>query len=122
MYDRWFTIALLTAEFGQVWAKLGLRKSRTTLGEIVGLHNCAVADKGSIDKYYRELDKAGIRKSHTTLGEIVGLHNCAVADKGSIDKYYREWTKLGLENRYNFRRDRRTAQSCSCRHNATAVA
>ena len=29
-----FTIALLTAEFGQVWAKLGLRKSRTTLGEI----------------------------------------------------------------------------------------
>ena len=30
-----FTIALLTAEFGQDWAKLGLRKSRTTLGEIV---------------------------------------------------------------------------------------
>ena len=27
-----FTIALLTAEFGQVWAKLGLQKSRTTLG------------------------------------------------------------------------------------------
>ena len=24
--------------------KLGLQKSRTTLGEIVGLHNCAVAD------------------------------------------------------------------------------
>ena len=24
-----FTIALLTAEFGQVWAKLGLRESRT---------------------------------------------------------------------------------------------
>ena len=39
-----FTIALLTAEFGQVWAKLGLQQSRTTLGEIVGLHNCAVAD------------------------------------------------------------------------------
>ena len=57
-----FTIALLTAEFGQVWAKLGLQKSRTTLGEIVGLHSCAVADKGSIDKYYRELDKAGITK------------------------------------------------------------
>ena len=50
------------------------------------MHNCAVADKGSVDKYYRELDKAGIRKLHTTLGEIVGLHNCAVADKGSIDK------------------------------------
>ena len=27
-----FTIALLTAEFGQVWAQLGLRESRTTLG------------------------------------------------------------------------------------------
>ena len=37
-----FTIALLTAEFGQVWAKLGLRKSCTTLGEIARLHNCAV--------------------------------------------------------------------------------
>ena len=55
-----FTIALLTAEFGQVWAKLGLQKLRTTLGDIVGLHNCAIADKGAIDKYYRELDKAGI--------------------------------------------------------------
>ena len=75
-----FTIALLTAEFGQVWAKLGLQKSRTTLEEIVGLHNCAVADKESIDEYYRDLDKAGIKK-------IV----------------------------YNFRRDRRTAQLCSCR-------
>ena len=32
-----FTIALLTAEFGQVWAKLGLRESRTTLGEIARL-------------------------------------------------------------------------------------
>ena len=63
----------------------GIKKSHTTLGEIVGLHNCAVADKGSIDEYCRELGKAGIRKSHTTLGEIVGLHNCAVADKGSID-------------------------------------
>ena len=45
-----FTIALLAAEFGQVWAELGLRKSHTTLGEIVGLHNCTVVDKGSIDK------------------------------------------------------------------------
>ena len=50
------------------------------------MRNCAVADKGSIDKYYRELEKAGIRKSRTTLGEIVGLHNCAVADEGSIDE------------------------------------
>ena len=29
-----FTIALLTAEFGQVWAKLGLREWCTTFGEI----------------------------------------------------------------------------------------
>ena len=36
MIDR-FNIALLTAEFGQVWAKLGLRESRTTLGEIARL-------------------------------------------------------------------------------------
>ena len=116
MYDRWFTIALLTSGFGQVWAKLGLQKSRTTLGEIVGLHNCAVADKGSIDEYYRELDKAGIRKSSTTLGEIVGLHNCAVADKGSIDEHHRELGKAGITKiAYDFRRDLRTAQLCSCR-------
>ena len=44
MYDRWFTIALLRSGFGQVWTKLGLKKLRTTLGEIVGLHNCVVAD------------------------------------------------------------------------------
>ena len=62
----------LTSTIGS-WTKLGLRKSRTTLGEIIGLQNCAVADKGSIDK-------AGLRKSRTTLGEIVGLHNYAVAD------------------------------------------
>ena len=80
MYDRWFTIALLTAGFGQVWAKLGLQKSRTTLGEIVGLHNCAVADKGSIDEHHRELGEAG-------------------------------FTKIS----YDFRRDLRTAQLCSCR-------
>ena len=46
----------------QVWTKLGLQKSGTTLGEIVGLHNCAVADKGSIDEYYRDLGKSGITK------------------------------------------------------------
>ena len=57
-----FTIVLLTAEFGQVWAKLGLQKSRTALGEIVQLHNCAAAEKGSIDEHYRELNKAGITK------------------------------------------------------------
>ena len=68
-----FTIALLASEFGQVWAKQELQKSRTTLGEIARLHNCAVADKGSIDEYYRDLGKAGITK-------IARLHNCAVAD------------------------------------------
>ena len=62
MHDRWFTIALLMLGFGQVWAKLGLQKSLTTLGEIVGLHNCAVADKGSIDEHHRKLGKAGITK------------------------------------------------------------
>ena len=33
----------LTSTTGS-WAKQGLRKSHTTLGDIVGLHNCAVAD------------------------------------------------------------------------------
>ena len=59
MYDRWFTIALLMLGFGQVWAKLGLQRSRMTLGEIARLHNCAVADKGSIDEYCRDLGKSG---------------------------------------------------------------
>ena len=27
MNDRWFTIALLALEFGQVWAQQGLQKS-----------------------------------------------------------------------------------------------
>ena len=62
----------LTSTIGG-WAKLGLQKSRTTLGEIVRLHNCAVADKGSIDEHCRELGKAGITK-------IARLHNCAIAD------------------------------------------
>ena len=57
--------------FGQVWANLGLQKSRTTLGWILRLHNCAVVDKGSIDEHHRELDKAGIKKLLTTLGEIL---------------------------------------------------
>ena len=59
MYDRWFTIALLMSEFEQVWAKLGLQKLCMTLGEIARLHNCAVADKRSIDEYYRDLGKSG---------------------------------------------------------------
>ena len=50
-----------------------MKKITYDLGEIVGLHNCAVVDKGSIDK-------AGIIKSRATLGGIVGLHDCAVAD------------------------------------------
>ena len=62
MYDRWFTIPLLTSGFGQVWVKLGLRKWRTTLGEMVRLHNCAVADKGSIDEHHSELGKTGITR------------------------------------------------------------
>ena len=93
------------------WTKLGLQKSRTTLGEILQLHNCAVADKGSIDE-----SKLGLQKSRTTLGEIVRLHNCAVADKGSIDEYYRELDKAGIKKNHT------TAKLCSCRHNATTVA
>ena len=80
MYDRWFTIALLAVEFGQVWAELGLRKSHTIV-EIVGLHNCAVADKG----FGQVWTKLGLRKSHATSGETLGLQNCAVEDKRSID-------------------------------------
>ena len=41
----------LTSTTGS-WAKQGLQKSHTTLGDIAGLHNCSVADKGSIDEYY----------------------------------------------------------------------
>ena len=63
LYWRWNL-----GKSGQSWDY----ENRIRLQEIVGLHNCAVADKGSIDK-------AGIRKSRATLGEIVGLHNCAVA-------------------------------------------
>ena len=48
----------LTSTIG-IWASLGLQKSHTTLGEIVQLHNCAVADKGSIDEYCRDLGKSG---------------------------------------------------------------
>ena len=76
MYDRWFTDVRIWASLGKAgirksrttlgdlrmqtkdqltsttgsWAKLGLQKSHTTLGEILGLHNCAVPDKGSIDE------------------------------------------------------------------------
>ena len=71
MYDRWFIIVLLTAEFGQVWAKLGLQKSRTTLGEIARLHNCAVADKGSIDEYYGDF-----------LFVIIKLRYCDITCRG----------------------------------------
>ena len=60
MYDRWFTIALLMSEFGQVWARFNIEQ-------------CA--------------------KYHMTLDSIVGLGN-------------------GIT--YDFRRDRMTAQLCSC--------
>ena len=67
-------------------------------------------------RIWASLGKAGNKKMRTTLGEIVGLHNRAVADKGSIDKYYRDLGKAGITKIvYNFRRDCRTAQLCSCR-------
>ena len=92
MYDRWFTIALLKLGFGQVWAKLGLQKSGTTLGEIVGLHNCAVADKGSIDEYYRELGKARITKiAYNFRKDRRTAQLCSWQTKNQL-------TKLGLES------------------------
>ena len=69
-------------EIWQVWAKLGLQKSRTTLGEIVGLLNCAVADKGSIEEYYRD-SSLGLQKSCTTLGEI---YNCTIVQLQTKDQ------------------------------------
>ena len=42
MYDRWFIIALLMSEFGQVWARFNIEqcaKYHTTLDNIVGLGN-----------------------------------------------------------------------------------
>ena len=60
-------------------------------------------------------------RSRTTLGEIVRLHNSVVADKGLIDEYYGDLGKAGSTKvTYDFRRDRRTTQLCSCQHNATA--
>ena len=47
-----------------------MQKLRTTLGEIVGLHNCAVADKGSIDEYYRDLDKSGQSMCHDVTQQL----------------------------------------------------
>ena len=68
MYDRWFTIALLALEFGQVWAKLGLQKSRMTLGEIARLHNCAVTVCSKLTDM-RPLDDIASTKMYTT-----GIH------------------------------------------------
>ena len=67
MYDRWVYHCIPDVGIWASLGKAGIRKSPTTLGYMVGLHNCAIADKGLIDK-------GGIRKSRTTLGEIVGLH------------------------------------------------
>ena len=53
-----------------IWASLGLQKSRTTLGEIVRLHNCAVADKGSIEEYYRDLGKPGQSMCHDVTPQL----------------------------------------------------
>ena len=49
-----------------IWASLG-KAGITKIAydfrrDQARLHNCAVADKGSIDEYYRDLDKAGITK------------------------------------------------------------
>ena len=69
-----FTIALLAAEFGQVWAEHVRRdvrpQLRSTLDSIVGLGNRITYD----------FVAPGDTKSHRTLGEIVRLYNCAVAD------------------------------------------
>ena len=49
MYDRWFTIALLVLEFGQVWERLNIEqcaKYHTTLDNIVGLGNRIAYDFG----------------------------------------------------------------------------
>ena len=47
----------------------------------------------------------GFTKSHTSLDDILSLGN-----------------RITYEIAYDFRRDRTTAQLCSCRHNTTAVA
>ena len=47
-----------------------------TLGEIVRLHNRAVADKGSNDEYYGDFPDITCRGKPY-------LHDCAVANKGS---------------------------------------
>ena len=75
----------------------------------------------------RNLGKSGqswdYKNRVRTLGEMARLHNCAVAGKGSIDEYYRDLDKAGITKiAYDFGRYRTTAQLCSCRHNATAVA
>ena len=49
MYNRWFTIALLALEFGQVWARFNIEqcaKYHTTLDNIVGLENGIAYDFG----------------------------------------------------------------------------
>ena len=60
-----FTIALLVAEFEQVWAEHVRRDVRPQLKIRLNAYNFVAP---------------GATKSHTTLGEIVRLHNCAVAD------------------------------------------
>ena len=71
-----FTIALLTAEFGQVWAKLGLRLQERS-------QDCIIVQLQTKDQLI--MDNAGFKKSSKTSEEIVRLHNYAVVDKGSID-------------------------------------
>ena len=87
MYDRRFTIALLTSGFGQVWAKLGLQKSRTTLREITPLHNCAVADKGSIDEYYGDFPEVSIELCCHDVA-CWGNPNCTIVKLQTKDLYF----------------------------------
>ena len=61
-------LILRPLEFGQVWAKLGLRESRTTLGEIARLHNCAVTVSSKLTDV-RPLDDMASTKMYTT-----GIH------------------------------------------------
>ena len=64
-----FTIALLAAEFGQVWAE---HVCRDVTAEV----KCKI----QLNAY--NFVAPGATKSHTTLGEILQLYNCAVVDKG----------------------------------------
>ena len=81
-----FTIALLTAEFGQVWAEHVCRDVTPQL---------RLSARVNVEKYAKY---PGFTKSHTSLDNIVSLEN-----------------RITYEIVYDFRRDRTTVQLCSCR-------